>query len=190
MRLLVFSAVLAFATAFSAQGQTTEIADVDFKNSISIKGHTLNLNGGGVREKLWIDLYVGALYLTNKSSNGAEIMKADKAMNIRLHIVSGLITSEKMTDAVEEGFEKSTDGNQEKFRTQINAFKKAFSEEIKEDDEYDIAWVPGTGVVIFKNGKEHSTIKAGVDFKAALFGIWLCDDPADEDLKEGMLGLD
>ena len=28
----------------------------------------------------------------------------------------------------------------------------------------------------------------GKDFKKALFGIWLCDKPADKNLKAGMLG--
>ena len=28
----------------------------------------------------------------------------------------------------------------------------------------------------------------GYDFKKALFGIWLGDNPADEGLKEGLLG--
>ena len=37
-----------------------------------------------------------------------------------------------------------------------------------------------------KNNKKVKTIK-GLKFKQAAFGIWLCDDPADKDLKEGML---
>jgi hypothetical protein len=28
----------------------------------------------------------------------------------------------------------------------------------------------------------------GLDFKKALFGIWLCDNPADKDLKLKLLG--
>ena len=54
---------------------------------------------------------------------------------------------------------------------------------------FDITYQPGKGVVAYKNGKEKGTIE-GMDFKKALFGIWLSNDPADDDLKEAMLGLD
>ena len=82
--------------------------------------------------------------------------------------------------------EKSTKGNEGQFSNEISAFKAAFKEEIKVNDVYDIVYLPQTGVEIHKNGTKHSTIK-GYAFKKALFGIWLCDDTADEDLKEGML---
>jgi len=53
---------------------------------------------------------------------------------------------------------------------------------------FDITYQPGVGVVAFKDGKELGTIK-GMEFKKALFGIWLGKKPADDDLKENMLGL-
>jgi len=167
----------------------TEISGVKLDNEITVSGKKLVLNGGGLREKFWLDLYVGGLYLEAKTSDANKVINDDKAMAIRLHIVSGLITSEKMIDAVEEGFEKSTDGKTDPLREKIDQFKDAFKEEIKEGDVYDIAYMPGKGVTISKNGKAVKTIE-GLEFKKALFGIWFCDDPADDDLKDGMLGKD
>jgi hypothetical protein len=43
------------------------------------------------------------------------------------------------------------------------------------------------GVVVYKNKKELGTIQ-GLNFKKALFGIWLGKDPADSKLKKAMLG--
>lgn len=71
----------------------------------------MTLNGAGVREKFWMDMYAGGLYLQNKSGNASEIMNEDEAMAIKLHIVSKMITSKRMIDAVTEGFENSTGGN-------------------------------------------------------------------------------
>ena len=51
----------------------------------------------------------------------------------------------------------------------------------------DIIYVPGKGVEIKRDGELIDTVK-GMDFKQALFAIWLGEDPADDDLKEGMLG--
>ena len=42
-------------------------------------------------------------------------------------------------------------------------------------------------VAVNKNNKLATTIP-GLDFKKALFGIWLCNKPADSTLKDKMLG--
>ncbi len=148
---------------------------------------TLVINGAGIREKYFMDMYVGALYLKAKSSDAAKIMAADEAMAIKLAIVSGLITSEKMTEAVDEGFKKSTGGNVAPYASKIAQFKAVFKEKINKGDVYDIVYETAKGTVIYKNGKQSGVI-AGSDFKKMLFGIWLCDQPADADLKKKMLG--
>ena len=166
----------------------TEIGGVQLPNTLK-ENKELKLNGGGIREKLWIDLYVGGLYLQQKSSDAQQIIKADQPMAIYMEIVSTLITSEKMIEAVNEGFQNSTKGNTKALEKEIASFRSAFSEPIVENDRYTIFYTPGKGVVVSKNNKHITTIK-GLGFKKALFGIWLCDEPADENLKEGMLGLD
>jgi hypothetical protein len=71
----------------------------------------------------------------------------------------------------------------------IQKFKDAFKEEITKGDHYVISYTKTGGTSVSKNGKKVTSI-SGYEFKKALFGIWLCDEPADEDLKEGMLGMD
>jgi N-methylhydantoinase B/oxoprolinase/acetone carboxylase alpha subunit len=146
----------------------------------------LLLNGGGLREKFFLDLYVGGLYLTNKTSDANKIIAANESMSIKIQIVSTLIDSKKMIDAVEEGMGKSTKGNKEKFRKEIEQFKGAFKDEIKIGDVYDIVYHPESGTSVYKNNIKNTAIE-GYEFKKALFGIWLCDEPADKNLKKGML---
>lgn len=172
---------LNFATA------QTEVGGVNLPNKVNFQGQSLELNGAGVREKLWIDLYAGGLYLKQRSSDASAIMSADEPMSIKLHIVSKLISSEKMIEAVNEGFENSTSGNTKPLASEIEKFKSFFMEEITKNDVFDIVYVPSKGVMAYKNNKELGTIE-GMDFKKALFGIWLSNNPADDDLKEAMLG--
>ena len=181
--IFVFIAVMS-AGLTSAQ---TEVGGVNLPDSETYQGQTLMLNGAGVREKLWIDLYAGGLYLSKKSSDASAIIAANEPMSIKLHIVSKLITSEKMIDAVNEGFENSTGGNTKPLASEIKKFKDFFLEEIKRDNVFDIVYIPSEGVVVYKNDKELGVIE-GMDFKKALFGIWLSNKPADDDLKEAMLG--
>lgn len=182
---LIATITITSLTTFSQ----SKISGIIPEKTITIENKTLSFNGAGLREKFFLDLYVGALYLKNKSSDENKIIKSDEAMAITLDIVSGLITSEKMINAIDEGFEKSTDDNITPFKSKIQEFKNAFSEDIKEGNSFTIAYIPNTGTIVFKNGKKLKTIE-GLEFKKAVFGIWLCDKPASENLKEGMLGID
>jgi len=164
-----------------------EVSGVAIPETLQLESSELVLNGAGIRTKLFMDMYVGGLYLKEKSSKARAITQADKVMALKLHIVSGLITSERMTEATNEGFKKSLKGNTAPLRKEIDAFIAVFEEEIVKNDVFDIIYLPGTGVKISKNGTYKATI-AGHDFKQALFGIWLSDDPVQKSLKQEMLG--
>jgi hypothetical protein len=114
-------------------------------------------------------------------------MNADETMAIKLVITSGFVSSEAMSEAVEEGFNASMNGNTSSLASEIKKFIGFFSDEIVENDVFDITYQKGTGVVAYKNGKELGTI-SGMKFKKALFGIWLGNEPADSKLKKAMLG--
>lgn len=182
--IILFLISLIFSTSLQAQ---TKVAGISLPNTLTIDNKTLLLNGAGVREKYWMNMYAGGLYLTEKNNEPQKIITSTQPMAIRLHIVSGLITSEKMEEAINEGFEKSTNGKTQALKTRIDEFTAAFREEIKQGDIFDIVYSANT-ISILKNNKLKAKIK-GHDFKEALFGIWLSANPADENLKKGMLGL-
>lgn len=164
------------------------IEGVTLPKQITIEGETLELNGGGLREKLWFNLYVGGLYLGEKSSDAKSIINADKTMAIHLEVTSKLINSDNMSEAIKDGFEKSTNGDPDQFAEQIPALINAFKDDIVLKDQFDIAYNPKVGVIVSKNGKQLTTIR-GFEFKKALFAIWLGEKPADKNLKKDMLGL-
>ncbi|CAM4011141.1 MULTISPECIES: chalcone isomerase family protein [Flavobacterium] len=178
--------IVVMTTMTSLQAQKT-VSGVKLDENITVEGKNLTLNGAGIREKFWIDLYVGSLYLPKKSSNASEIINSNDAAVIKLDIVSGMITSEKMISAVDEGFQNATGGKTDALKTKIDQFKSFFKDEFNKGDSFIIANVPGSGVVVYKNGTKKGTID-GADFKKALFGIWLSGKPADKDLKNSMLG--
>ncbi|WP_027358486.1 chalcone isomerase family protein [Desulforegula conservatrix] len=164
-----------------------KVGDYDVPDTLKAGSENLALNGAGFRTKIGMKLYVGSLYTQKPAKDEKAIIDADAPMAITLHIVSGMITSEKMMNAINEGFENSTGGNIAPLKKEIDTFISVFKTEIKEGDKQQFIYVPGTGVEIYKNGAKVNTI-AGIAFKKALFGIWLCDKPADGDLKDAMLG--
>jgi hypothetical protein len=186
MRILL-ATIIAFTIALPTQAQVT-INDVTLPATMKTGDGSISLNGGGIRKKLFFKLYVGGLYLTTKSSSAKTIIDADEAMAVKLEITSSMISSDNMSEAINEGFGKSTNENTAPLKDKISKFVDTFKKsEIVEGNVFDIVYVPGKGVESYKNGKLQSTIE-GMDFKKALFGIWLCDEPADDDLKDSMLG--
>ena len=186
MRKQVITFLMLIVTVFTVNAQKT-VSGVKVDAKLNLEGQSLVLNGAGTRVKMFMDMYVGALYLEKKSTNASEIMNSKEGAAIKLNIVSGLITSDKMISAINEGFENSTGKKTAPLKAKIDKFKGFFKEEIKKGDVFIIINVPNEGIVVYKNGVKKGTIE-GHDFKKALFGIWLCDKPADADLKSEMLG--
>jgi len=181
--------VVPLVLGLSAGAQALEIEGVNLPDSLSARPDPLVLNGAGVRTKFMMDMYVAGLYLQKKSHDAEAIIEADEPMAIRLVIVSKLISSDKMVSATEEGFQTSTGGNTAPIQKEIDSFIAVFKEDIEKNDVYDLVYIPGTGVEASKNGKLLATMP-GIEFKKAMFGIWLCKNPSHKNpkLKEGMLG--
>lgn len=183
-RLAIFLYVLSLA----ASVQAAELSGVVVPETMTVTETELNLNGAGVRDKWFMDIYVGALYLLEPMSDAEAIIAANEPMALKLYIVSGMVTGDKMKDATREGFENATSGNTVPIQTEIDQFNAVFDEELLKGDVFDIAYLPGTGLVISKNGKEKGIVDGGLGFKQAVFGIWLSDKPAHSKLKLQMLG--
>lgn len=145
----------------------------------------LMLNGAGLRKKLIIKVYAGALYLPAKNSNAAQIAAADEAMAIKMHFIYKAVDPDKLIEAWNTGFAKSDIAN---LQNEINTFNSYFSEDAEKDDVYDMIYIPGEGTSLYINNELKGTI-AGLEFKQALFNIWLSDDTELPKLRDAMLGL-
>lgn len=156
----------------------------NFPAQQNFAGQSLTLNGKGVRTKLLFTLYTAGLYLQEKRTDAAAILAAEKPMAMRLEILSSLITSEKMEEAVRDGFKQSS--SDPNLQARIEQLIKVFKEPIKQGDIYDFVYRPGT-LTIIKNGKNAASIP-GADFKQAFFGIWLGNRPVQTSLKTALLG--
>ncbi|WP_378175099.1 chalcone isomerase family protein [Aquimarina sp. SS2-1] len=173
-------------TVGTAQAQV-KVGDATLPGTVTFSGEELTINGAGMREKFFFDIYAGGLYLKKKSASASSIAAADETMAIKLHIVSGMMSRSKMESALRDGFKKSTKGNTASLDKRINTFVGFIKDEIEEGQIYDIVYEKGKGSVIYKDGVEKGHVE-GLDFKKALFNIWIGDNPADKGLKNELLG--
>ncbi len=189
IRLLMSTFFAMALVAGTAQADSKTVSGVDIPGKIEIEDKELELSGAGQRSRWFMDLYVGSLYLP-EPMDAETIISADEPMAITLHITSGMINSDRMTSATEDGFEAATGGNTSPIRDYIDEFMGVFEEEIEEGDVFKIAYLPEKGVVVYRNDEQTGSVDGGMAFKQALFGIWVGDDPAQDSLKKAMLGED
>jgi hypothetical protein len=171
----------------SAQA-TLDVNGVTVPRKIEVQNKTMQLNGAGGRSKMWLEVYVQALYLSQLSQDPKFIIDSDTEMAIRIEITSAMVSSNKLTKAMNTGFEKSAGSNLEELRPRIEDFKTLLSDVIKEKDVFILWYNPlDQTVSVIKNDVSKGKIP-GFDFKKALFGIWLSDKPVDDTLKKHLLG--
>lgn len=185
----LFSFFICICLYLPSHAGATTVSGITLKESIKLGKNNLLLNGAGQRSKYYIDLYIAALYLTNKTQDPQKIIDANEPMLIQVHVISNLISSENLTRGTMEGFTKSTKGKTEAIQPQIDQFLDSFKEKIDIGDVFEIVYLPNKGVTVIKNRKLVKRMDVDLNFKKALFGIWLSDKPAQKSLKEKMLGI-
>lgn len=193
MKLLIsLLTIVLMSISFNAAAKT--VAGVNISDSITFNDRALLSQGSGVRSKFFIDLYVASLFREEEQSRkrlsstlGYEAVNSQKLRAIRLNIVSGFITSTKMLDAIEEGFQLATDGDSTEIDIYITEFTSVFDQPIEKQDQFTFISEPGIGVHVLKNNQRLTSINNDA-FRRALLSIWLGISPVDKGLKRDMLG--
>ena len=62
----------------------------------------------------------------------------------------------------------------------------ALYEDVEPGDRYALTYAPGVGTELALNGRRLGVLE-GADFSAALFSIWIGDEPLDESLRDQLL---
>ena len=181
--LMIILAVIVMSPMANAK----QVGKVELPDSLMAGTNELLLNGAGFRKKLFIKVYAAGLYLKEKQTDPQKIIDADTPMAVRMHFVYSEVSGKKLVEAWNEGFVNGTGGNIAPIKTEIDTFNAYFSKEAKKNDIYDIIYVPEQGISVYIKGELKGTIK-GLDFKKAVFSIWLGEKPADSSLKKKMLG--
>ncbi|WP_010179908.1 chalcone isomerase family protein [Aquimarina agarilytica] len=152
------------------------------------KNKQLILNGAGLRELLWVDIYACGLYMNKPNSNAKDIIEKDEAMIVRMDIISKAVSHDKMVKAFRKGF---IDGNDKniitKYGSEIDEFLKHIEGLVlKIGDKIDVVYEPNLGVSLYINYEKLGTV-GDLGFKRAIFNIWLSKNPVDKSLRGELL---
>ncbi len=163
-----------------------ELAEVSMADRATVADQELQLNGMGLRKKLWVKVYVAGLYLAQPARTDAAALGAAGPKKMVMHFLTDKATKAKMDDAWLEGFEANSPDQWPAIEDRAVRFIGFFGD-MKEGDIVEMMLVPGTGTTVALNGAVKGTIE-GDDFQLALLRVWLGSTPPTEDLKAGLLG--
>jgi len=179
--------VMVLLLAFGGLAEAVEVAGIKLAPQVQVAGENLNLNGYGIRKKFFFKIYVGSLYAAQKVSSAEQALAAPGGKLIRMDFLYSKVEKHKIVDAFAEGFEN----NSPTFAgsADAKAFLGWFDADFVEGDQVDLAIAADGTFSASHNGRALGSLKSPELAKAVLL-IYLGKEPADEDMKEGMLGQD
>jgi len=176
---LSFTATTAFAV---------ETGGVIVSDTMSIGNDELVLNGTGIRKKFGFKVYAAGLYLKARTQVSQDIINADQPMAITMTWKrSGPV--DKVTNTFSDGFKYGAGTSFDSLKPDIDTFLGTVVKAEKKD-VWKYLYTPGMGTAVYYNDVLSTTI-SGLEFKKALFAIWLLETDAfsgDKGLRDGMLG--
>ncbi|MFG6412495.1 chalcone isomerase family protein [Roseateles sp. DC23W] len=194
MRAFIVAAWLAAGslTAGSAWAQAVEVNSVKYEATADLAGQKLQLNGAGTRYKFVVKVYTAGLYLTTKATTPAEALSAPGPKRIHIHMLRD-IDGNELGKLFTKGMQDNV--TREDFAKSINGVLKlsevfASRKQLNSGDYFVVDYVPGIGSTLLVNGKPMlpEPIKEP-EFFTSLLRIWLGDKPADDALKDALLGV-
>ena len=186
---MMAGALLAAAISLPAQA-SVDVSGYKFEDTAKVAGKDLKLNGAGMRTKLIIKVYAAGLYLPEKKTATADIMKLEGPRRVTLQMARD-ISSEDFGKAFMDGLNENVDkAEKQKIVAQIGKMGELFAsvDGLKKGDVLHLDWIPGTGTQAELNGKKLGEPIPDINFYNAILRIWLGDKPVDRSLKPALLG--
>ena len=158
---------------------------VTMPDTISLSNTILQLNGMGLREKYWIDIYVAGLYIPQKMTNPNSVIKMNSPKEIRLEFIYSSVPKEKMIEVLEEHITQ----NPQFSKQTVDNIRvcESWMQDFTTKDTAKFTYIPNQGTSVTINNTLKGTIQ-GTEFMEAIFSIYLGTVPASESLKQSLLG--
>lgn len=184
------SAVLLAVAAAAAWAQPLEVEGIKLEATNQVGATTLQLNGAGVRTKVFFKVYVAGLYLPQKTTNATQLLAQKGARRVTITMLRD-VDAESFAKALNDGLrDNHTEAQFAALKPQIDALNanlKAVGE-AKKGDVIHFEYLPDTGTQVTVNGKLKGSVIAGEDFFSSVLRIWLGEKPVDASLKKGLTG--
>jgi hypothetical protein len=176
--------------ALGGQAATVDVQGVKLEDTIEMQGSRLQLNGAGTRFKAIFKVYVAGLYLGKKATTPDEVVNQPGPKRLAVTMLR-TIDSKELGKLLTRGMEDNMDkAAMSKLIPGLIRMGEMFAAQkpLVAGDQFMIEWVPGVGSVITVKGVVQGEPFKEAEFFKALMLIWLGPVPADNLLKDALLG--
>lgn len=184
-RVLLIGLCTLFAVTLSAAG---ELSGVSMPDSVTVDGKELGLNGMGLREKMWIDVYVAGFYLEDKSGDAQKILDSEQAKLIRMHFLYKKVAAKKLVGAWNDGIKNNVGSQMSELKSGLDQLNSWMVDLVK-GDEMVLTSIPGKGLSVEVKGDQKGVIEDEA-FSKAFWAIFIGENPPTDKLKQGLLGAE
>ena len=192
MKLIKTLALAAIGSLFAlgASAAVVDVQGVKLEDTIEMRGSQLQLNGAGTRFKAIFKVYVAGLYLGKKATTPEEVINQPGPKRLAVTMLR-TIDSKELGKLLTRGMEDNMDkAAMSKLIPGLIRMGEMFAAQkpLVAGDQFMIEWVPGVGSVITVKGVVQGEPYKEPEFFRALMMIWLGPMPADNLLKDALLG--
>ena len=191
MKKITNKTITALLLSTSTLAIGAEVSGIKIDDKASVGGQELVLNGAGMRQRLVFKVYVGALYVPQKTSSAAEVTAKNQPRRMAL-VLQRDVTADMLLESLRAGLaDNNSQAQLDAIKPQVEEFATIFKSvgEAKSGQVIHIDYTPAEGTRILLDGAAKGTI-TGEPFNKALFNTWLGDRPVQESLKKALLGQD
>lgn len=185
----VIAGFLTFGFAFNVCADVN-VESIRYEDSAVVGQTTLQLNGAGLRKKVFFKVYAAGLYVPQKAQTAQGVLEQNGATRVRLGLLRD-VSAKSFVSALEEGLQDNTDeATRKEIASELAKLIKAMNEigDVKEGDLVDFDF-SGKTTSVLVNGKLVADNIGGKKLFDSVLRIWLGENAIDDKLKKSMLGL-
>jgi hypothetical protein len=168
-----------------------ELEGVMLEDRIRVDGEELQLNGIALRTRMFFRVYVAGLYLPARAATAQAALEAKGAKRIIL-VMMREASAQQFFESIDAGLRaNSSEAQIARMKTQTDELMAMIRVvgQAKKGMRIVLDYAPSAGgTTLFVDGVAQGPPMPGEEFYQALLRIWLGDNPAQEDLKEALLG--
>ena len=165
------------------------IESINYTDSTVVNNAALQLNGAGLRKKVFFEVYAAGLYVADKTQSAQGILSQAGAMRVRLGLLRN-VSAKSFVSALEDGLKDNSDETtRQAIAPEIAKLIEAMNKigDVKEGDLVDFDF-SGTTTSVSVNGKEIANNIGGKELFNAVLRIWIGEKAIDAKLKKSLLG--
>lgn len=165
-----------------------QVGSSQFAEKLTKEGTELVLNGAGLREIFFVDVYSAGLYLSQKSNDANTVITMKGPKSVRL-VLERDVDAADFVDALKDGINDNTREKEKELKTELQSLIAVMNliGDVKKGDQVDFDFTDKHATSVSVNGKLIGEKIGGLKLYQAVLKIWLGDKPIDSGLKADLL---